>query len=253
MSTGPKSAKDKIKLLEEKVKSLLGDRRRIGYYGELVKKNIKGVADNKNKVKIIEKRLEDMEGNNSKKKFDNIQENFDKVENFMGRINNNEDLLEQKINIHKNRELFIANFLANKYPEFKGKWEENERKRKEKRSEEMAVDALATIGRKTIKMKRLEDMEGNNSKKKFDNIQENFDKVENFMGRINNNEDLLEQKINIHKNRELFIANFLANKYPEFKGKWEENERKRKEKRSEEMAVDALATIGRKTIKISKF
>tara|TARA_B100000925_G_scaffold265411_1_gene224550 strand:+ start:655 stop:1122 length:468 start_codon:yes stop_codon:yes gene_type:complete len=155
MSTGPKSAKDKIKLLEEKVKSLLGDRRRIGYYGELVKKNIKGVADNKNKVKIIEKRLEDMEGNNSKKKFDNIQENFDKVENFMGRINNNEDLLEQKINIHKNRELFIANFLANKYPEFKGKWEENERKRKEKRSEEMAVDALATIGRKTIKISKF--------------------------------------------------------------------------------------------------
>lgn len=83
-------------------------------------------------------------------------------------------------------------------------------------------------------------------------LKESFRKVKKNVDRIDRNADILDKKINIRKNRELFIANFLADKYPEFKGMWEENEKKWKEKRSEETAAEALVGIG-KIVKISKF
>lgn len=140
MSTGPKSIKNAIdenKAAIEKNKAAIAKHRRwigrLAQYERTVKNNVVGIADNKNKLKTIDEKLQ--------KNLDRIDRNFDETDR--------RDLRDRK------QLSFLIRFLADKYPDFKGKWEENEKKRKEERSEEMAVDALTTIGRKTIKISKF--------------------------------------------------------------------------------------------------
>ena len=178
--------------IDEHTKRLNFHRRWIGRltsYESTVKKNVLGVADNKKLLEEMKIEEEKTFGNvketksllekhvewttdmferrkqwvqkfikNCQNRFDNIQENFVKVQNFMDRTERNGDVIDNNFeNVSrrfsrrderdKNQLSFLIEFLADKYPEFKGKWVENAKKLKLQRSEKVALEGLLKIGK----------------------------------------------------------------------------------------------------------
>lgn len=184
MSTGPKSIKEAIAnnkaAIDEHTKRLDFHTKWIGRlvsYESTVKKNVLGVADNKKLLEEMKIEEEKTFGNvketksllgkhvdwttdmfKRRKKWvqDYMKKNADRfalIKKTLIDYSKNFEILQNKLDKNdrklKSNQLFIANFLADKYPDFQGKWEENEKQRKEKRSEELALT------RKTIKISKF--------------------------------------------------------------------------------------------------